>query len=248
MNHSEFIRITENKKTAVVFVHGIMGTPRYFDDMIPYVPESWAIYNILLDGHGKGFSDFAHTSKKKWREQIEKLIVKLEGEYENIVFIGHSLGTLLLCDAYEKHPDKVKALILFACPLKLFLKPSSAINSFKVIFNIHDEDNPVLKVSSKTHSVPYVKNLFRYLTWLPRYFDLFSLVSETRKKIINIKAPCYTFFSKKDEMVSIKSMKYFEENKNVTNYILEKSWHYYYDPEDFSFITKKLTEIFKKRL
>ena len=48
-------------------------------------------------------------------------------------------------------------------------------------------------------------------------------------------------------MVSIKSMKYFEENKNVTNYILEKSWHYYYDPEDFSFITKKLTEIFKKK-
>ncbi len=243
MNHSEYIKISTEKSTAVVLIHGIFGTPRYFDDMITCIPENYSVYNILLEGHGGSFLDFAHTSKKKWENQVESLILKLEKEYRDIILIGHSMGTLLSLNVYKKHPKKIKKLILFACPLKIFLKPVSAINSFKLIFEKSDKNNPLLERSSKTHSVPYDKNLFKYLLWLPRYNDLFSLSKEARKIVNIIKTDCYTFFSRKDEMVSISSMKYFKNCKYSKNYILENSWHYYYSDNDFLFIKEQLKKI-----
>ncbi len=243
MNHSEYIKISKEKNTVVVFIHGFLGTPRYFDKMLPCVPENYSIYNILLDGHGGSFSDFAHTSKKKWINQVESLVVKLKKEYQNIILVGHSMGTLLSLEIYKRHKEKIKKLILFACPLKIFLKPVSAINSFKAIFEKSDKNNPVLEASFITHGVPFEKNLFKYLTWLPRYFDLFSLSKEARKNVCFIENDCYTFFSKKDEMVSIKSMKYFENSQYVKNCLLKTSWHYYYSDEDFLFIKEQLKKI-----
>jgi len=243
MNHSEYIRISKDKDTAVVLIHGILGTPRFFDDMLSCIPKNYSIYNILLDGHGGSFSDFTHTSKKKWINQVENLVSSLEKEYNSIILVGHSMGTLLSMEIYKRHTEKIKKLVLFACPLKIFLKPISAINTFKTIFGKSDNKNPVLVASSKTHGVPFPKNLFKYLLWLPRYKDLFSLSKEGRKNISFLKTKCYTFFSAKDEMVSINSMKYFKKNPCCINFVLKDSWHYYYSKKDFLFIKEKLTEI-----
>ena len=247
MNHSEYIRISQEKNTAVILIHGFLGTPRYFDNMIPCIPKNYSIYNILLDGHGGSFLDFAHTSKEKWINQIENLIKKLENEYENIILVAHSMGTLLSLEVYKNHKEKIKKLVLFACPLKIFLKPISALNTFKTIFDKSDKSNPVLEASSKTHGVPFTKNLFKYILWLPRYNDLFSLSKSARKIAPFVETDCYTFFSKKDEMVSLNSMKYFKENPYTKIYLLKNSWHYYYDKEDFSFLSEKLKEIFNQK-
>ena len=45
----------------MLFVHGIVGTPRHFDFLIDVVPSTVSIYNILLDGHGYGVRDFSRT-------------------------------------------------------------------------------------------------------------------------------------------------------------------------------------------
>ncbi len=244
MDHSEYIRISQEKNIAVILIHGFLGTPRYFDDMLSCIPENFGIYNILLDGHGGSFWDFAHTSKEKWINQIETLVKKLENEYENIILVGHSMGTLLSLEVYKNHKQKIKKLILFNCPLKIFLKPISALYTFKAIFDKSDKSNPVLEASTKTHGVPFPKNLFKYIAWLPRYNDLFSLSKGARKIAPVIKTDCYTFFSQKDEMVSLNSMKYLNKNPYVKNYILKNSWHYYYPKQDFLFIKEKLLEIF----
>ncbi len=245
MEHSEYIRISDEKNTAVILIHGFLGTPRYYDDFIPFIPENYSIYNVLLDGHGGSYLDFAHTSKEKWLSQLESLVCRLYKEYKNIVLIGHSMGTLLSLEIYKKHKEKIKKLILFACPLKIFLKPVSALNTFKDIFKISDKNNPVTEISEKNHGVELPKNLFKYILWLPRYNDLFSLSKSGRKIAPFVEAECYTFFSKKDEMVSIKSKKYFDKNPYVKNYVLKNSWHYYYPNEDFLFISEKLKEILK---
>ena len=45
----------------MLFVHGIVGTPRHFDFLIDVVPSTVSIYNMLLDGHGYGVRDFSRT-------------------------------------------------------------------------------------------------------------------------------------------------------------------------------------------
>ena len=133
-NHSEYVRIAENKKTVCLMVHGIVGTPRYFDKLIPLLPKEWSIYNILLDGHGKEVSDFCKTSMKKWKKQVGSILEELAREYEEIFIFAHSMGTLLCMEAAERHSDKVKEMVLFAVPLCPLLKPQALYTSLKVIF------------------------------------------------------------------------------------------------------------------
>ena len=54
MKNKALDRIVPQSDTAVLFIHGIIGTPNYFNRFIPLIPEDWTVCNLLLDGHGKG--------------------------------------------------------------------------------------------------------------------------------------------------------------------------------------------------
>ena len=66
MKHKEYKRIVPEAETAVLFIHGIAGTPNHFKDFLPLVPKEFSVYNLLLDGHGGKTEDFSKTSMKKW--------------------------------------------------------------------------------------------------------------------------------------------------------------------------------------
>lgn len=54
---------------------------------------------------------------------------------------------------------------------------------------------------------------------------------------------CLVYQSEKDEMVSRRSAKYFENKPNVLVNKLKKSGHYYYDKEDFDFLITEFKKI-----
>ena len=76
MKHQEYIRLVPGAKTAVLFIHGIMGTPDHFLDLIPHVPRDWSVCNILLPGHGKSVSDFGASSMDQWRSRANQVFEK----------------------------------------------------------------------------------------------------------------------------------------------------------------------------
>lgn len=246
MKHDEYIKAVDGANTAVLMIHGIFGTPRHFDDIVQLIPDGWSIYNILLDGHGKGVKDFARTSMEKWKSQVDKKMSELYGKYDNIYLIGHSMGTLLALDVSAKYADKIRAMILLAVPLKVFLKPVSAINSLKLVFGIGSENNPVDVAARNTHSVTHDAWVWHYAGWIPRYLELFALIRKVRNNIENITVPCYTFQSKKDEMVAFCSLKYLQNNPLFKNNVLENSMHFYYDPKDYEFLKNSISQILKK--
>ena len=85
------------KSTAVLFVHGIIGTPKHFTELIPLVqqvPEDFTVSNITLDGHGKSADHFAATSMVKWKAQVEAEIERLSADHENLIVVAHSMGCL----------------------------------------------------------------------------------------------------------------------------------------------------------
>jgi len=64
MNSQAYIREIPGAKTAVLMIHGIVGTPEHFAMLYPYVPEDWSIYSIRLAGHGGSVEDFAAASMR----------------------------------------------------------------------------------------------------------------------------------------------------------------------------------------
>lgn len=58
----------------LLFIHGILGKPEYFNFLQPYVPEGFHTTAILLDGHGKGPREFAGSSMEQWRRQVAEVV------------------------------------------------------------------------------------------------------------------------------------------------------------------------------
>lgn len=94
MEHKEYIRIVPGSKHAVLMIHGIVGTPKHFEPFLPLIPEDWTVYNLLLDGHGKGVKEFAQTSMKKWKSQVAARVREILDTHDTLVIAAHSMGGL----------------------------------------------------------------------------------------------------------------------------------------------------------
>lgn len=51
-------RLLPGAACAVLFVHGILGSPAQFAPFLPLVPQDWSFCNLLLQGHGGGARGF----------------------------------------------------------------------------------------------------------------------------------------------------------------------------------------------
>ena len=241
--HTEYIRSVPGAKSAVLMIHGILCTPNFFRDFVKEIPESISVYNILLDGHGAEAEDFTKTSMIKWREQVHGIFDALCQRYESIVIVGHSMGSLFAIEGAVHRPDIVKSIFLVACPLKVFVKPIATENAFKVVTGKINEKKPMQISTRENYSIAPDPRLWKYIPWAPRFIELFSLIRKTRVKINDIKVPTHLYMSKKDEFVSIDSIKYFKDNPNVDVTVLESSYHYFFTDEDYVYMIGGFNEV-----
>ncbi|MBQ5327578.1 MAG: alpha/beta fold hydrolase [Oscillospiraceae bacterium] len=239
MEHKEYKRIVPEAETAVLFIHGIVGTPNHFKDFLPLVPKEFSVYNILLDGHGGKTEDFSKTSMKKWENQVDFTVSDLLKTHEKIIIVAHSLGTLLAIEQAVKE-RRIEKLFLLAVPIKLFVKPVALFSAFRIYLGKVPESNEKLVAMKNCCGIELSKNLLKYLGWIPRFLELFGKISETRKIIGNLKKDCMIFQSFGDELVSKKSIKYLEEKTFASINVLEKSGHYYYEKNDFDYLLGEL--------
>ncbi len=234
--HQEFFRRGSDGGTIVLFIHGILGTPDHFLPFLPLVPDSWSVYGVLLDGHGKSVSDFSHTSMEKWKAQIYNLVEQLALQYRNIVIVAHSMGTLFAIDASFRFPQQVKMLFLLAVPLVIRVKPAAIANSVKVAFNRVLTRDPIALAAKKAYSIAPNKKFWQYAGWIPRYWELFREARAARKQMGSVCVPCFVFQSQMDELVSAAAFKYLKGNPAVRVAVLKTSKHFYYSQPDQAFL------------
>ncbi|MBQ8407238.1 MAG: alpha/beta fold hydrolase [Clostridia bacterium] len=240
MEHQEYKRFVPNADCAILFIHGIVGTPNHFSDFISTVPDTVSVWNLLLTGHGKQVRDFSHTSMNEWEAQVEDAITHLAQDHTNIYLVAHSMGALLSIEKAIYHRE-IKGLFLLAAPLKLFIKPQMAINSYKVYRDRIDPEDAVGMAAKKCYGIAPDKNVFHYIGWIPRYLELFAKIRSVRGMLESLSVPCTAYQSQKDEMVSVKSERYLRKCRSVKVVKLKNSRHYYYDEADY----KALKEDFK---
>ena len=245
MEHKEYKRINPCARAAVLFVHGIVGTPNHFADFVSLVPENVSVYNVLLDGHGGSVRDFSHTSMQKWERQVRDAVDELTLSHTEVYIVAHSMGTLFAIDRAIEN-EAVKGLFLLAVPLVISPKPRMVANLCKVYFDKIKPDDVVALAAKRCYGIAQDKNPFHYVGWLPRYLELFAKAKETRRKIQLLQTPCVIHQSSKDELVSHKSAQRLSKNEKISVVELKDSGHYYYAPDDLAFLLRAFENFIKK--
>lgn len=235
MLHEEYVRIIPGAKTAVLFIHGIVGTPNHFRDLIPLVdlvPDDYSIYNVLLDGHGKTVDDFAKTSMKNWHAQIWGIFEELSCTHERVILVAHSMGTLFSIQLAIEHPDKVPFLFLIAVPLRPGIRLMTIRNLLCLVFGKLREDVPLEAATMKVCGVKTTRILWKYLAWIPRFLELFCEIYRTEKIMGQMRIPCTAYQSQRDELVANSTRKVLKKSGVMDVHNLQYSTHFYYHPND----------------
>lgn len=237
MAHEENRRMVPGADAAVLFIHGILGTPNHFSAFLPLIPVDISVVNLLLDGHGAGVRAFSRTSMKKWETQVEAAVDSLLATHKKLYIAGHSLGTLLAIEQAVKKP--VAGLFLLAVPIRLGIKPRVFATCWKV-WRGRVRDTDVYTVAAQNCcGVEQSKNLLLYLGWIPRFWELLVKIRKTQKLLPNLTAPAAVYQSAKDELVSTSSDSYLVSNSTMQVTCLENSTHYYYEPKDLALLQRE---------
>lgn len=245
MKHTPFIRVVPDADTAVAMIHGIVGTPDHFKDLLPLIPEDWSVYNILLDGHGGEVEDFSHTSMDKWKAQVHSLLDEILLTHRRVLIVAHSMGTLLAIREAIYRPEHIAALFLLNVPLTPFVQPKTAVNSVRLALGI-PKNNCSARAMEASGSVNLSPKLWKYFGWTPRFWELLQECRATTKALPELKTPTFSFQSRHDELVSMRSCKYLDKHPHITNLILESSGHFAYSKIDTALLQRKLKETIKK--
>ena len=246
MDANENVRIVEGADTAVMLIHGIVGTPRHFVTQIPLVdliPDNWSVYNVLLDGHGGTIEDFARTSRKKWGRQVRSVFRQLSESHERVILVGHSMGTLFSLQMASENPGKVPAMLLLAVPLWPQYGLRAMNCSLRLAFNRIREDKPrEVGIRGACGTTPSAM-VWRYVPWVPRFIDLFWEICKTHGILTGVKARCIVFQSRTDELVCRISAKPLKKLRDLDLTELQESGHFHYSVDEIKLIRKKFADM-----
>lgn len=232
MEHKEYIRIVPNSPYTVLFIHGIAGTPNHFRFLQPLVPQDWSVYNLLLDGHGHGVSEFSRTSMEKWKAQVSQRVDQILTHSEKVIIVGHSMGTLLAIEQALRYPERIDRLFLLAVPLRPFVRPRNALLTLTMALGIEDPSDKAAQAMAEASGIQLTPKLWEYIPWMPNFASLLRLCRQTRRQLPRLTVPCRSYQSWQDELVSNASNRYLKDHPYIHNTVLKDSGHFAYSDAD----------------
>ncbi|MEO8932843.1 MAG: alpha/beta hydrolase [Xanthomarina sp.] len=129
----------ENTSKWVTFIHGAGGSSSIWFRQIRAFKEEFNMLLIDLRGHGNSQSTVKQTTIQKYTFEVvsnDILEVLNHLKIEKSHFIGISLGTILIRDLAERHPEKVESMVMGGAILKLDIRSKFLIgfgNIFKSV-------------------------------------------------------------------------------------------------------------------
>lgn len=241
MAHEEYIRLVPGSRCAVLMIHGILGTPDHFAQLLPLVPEDWSVHNILLDGHGGKVEDFSRTSMKKWKAQVSRLFDQALERYDRVIVVAHSMGTLFSIQEAVRRPEKIDHLFLLQVPLRPRLKLRTALRAVLLAFGIVPKASQQMCNDCSVTLDPW---LWKYIGWIPRFLELFSECRRTRNILQELTVPCQAFQSQRDELVSNRSARDLMQHPHIQTVILPDSGHFGHEGQDLQLLLQQFSQLF----
>lgn len=227
---------------AVLFVHGIMGSPRQFDFLLPDIPEEVSYFRLVLDGHGATLREFSAASMARWKEQVRRAVADLRAEgYRKIIAVTHSMGGLLTLDAARS--VKIDSMVLLNMPLSLHPTLKFFAVPLAVSFNYAPKSDETFKAAMTCAGVHPGGNIFHYIRSINRFVELLTTMASTRRLLSECTCPVVAFYALRDEIVAVRSAKILARRPSTNITLLPTSGHFYYSPTDAATIASALSAI-----
>ena len=236
--HKPCERIVPGADSAVLFIHGIASTPRFWDDLVPALPEDVSFVSLLLPGHGGTVQDFGRVRLGAWRQHVHGVLLRLQQTHARVYLVGHSMGALLSILEAADAPEGVAGLLLMAVPLHIRVKPSALGRNLLRGLGWGESREEL----ARFYGMEPDWRIWCYAGWIPRYLELFSLSRQARQALPRLTIPTRAFMHGQDELVSPKSGALLATCPAVTLRTLEHSMHHNITPEDRETLLAALQE------
>ena len=237
--HSEYKRIIPGAAAAVLFVHGINATPRFFDGYIAALPEDISVHSLLLPGHGGSVRAFGRHSAQEWESHVRAALDALRATHARVYIMAHSLGTLLSIREAVRDDNRIAGMLLLCVPLRIWSKPTAW--GGKLAKGLAGKAAREELQSCYGHEVD--ARIWRYIGWVPRYLELFRLSREARQRVGQVKVPTVVFMAGRDEQVSLRSETCMAGNPAITLKRMPRSTHHLFTPADKAAVTAALLDM-----
>lgn len=245
MAHEEFIRVVPGSKYTVLMIHGIVGTPKHFDFLMPLIPETWSVYNLLLDGHGQGVAEFGKTSMKKWQAQVASRLAQIRTHSEKVILVAHSMGTLFAISEAIRQPDAIAGILLLNVPLYPVATPAAISAAFRLALGKVRDKDTVAQHMGADSGVALTPKLWKYLSWVPRFAELLQQCRRTRKLLPQLAIPAQAFQSRHDVLVSPRSNHPLQRHPAICCTVLPDSDHFIYAPKDAQLLREVFIQLLR---
>lgn len=220
-------------KLIIIFVHGFLGGPGQFEQLVRAVNDAgFAAETLLLPGHGKKSWDFARHASHEWQETVNAALTSRLAQYEKVVVMGHSMGGFLGINASVK-AGPAHGLVLLETPVRLRMRLAGVKNDLQVALLPERLIGPVAKAYRKASNVRFYTPL-GYLLTVPRAIDLLKMMAVTERELSKIQCPVLLIQSEADEIVHPSCIERLHKglsNARVSTLALTSSWHSYF-PEN----------------
>jgi carboxylesterase len=227
--HEEYRYTPEGADTAVIFVHGILGSPSQFTYLVDSLGSRITVANLLLPGHGGTVRDFARSGMAAWQSHVDACVAELAKTHRDILLVGHSMGCLLSVQAALTYPDHIRGLFMLAMPLVIRVPSPAVINRMKgALGGDSGQDYAEWRLASEEAGSVSALRQLDYLPALPRFLELFIKSRKTRRLVARVAAPIFAVHSEFDETVSPRSLRYIEGLPGAAVMIARDSGHFYY--------------------
>ena len=237
--HSEYRRIVPGAQKAVLFVHGINATPRFFDEYAAALPADVSVHNLLLPGHGGTVREFGKHSAKEWERHVSFALDALRDTHQQVYIVAHSLGTLLAIRETVRDERRIAGMLLLCVPLRIWSRPTAWWGKLAKGLG----GKAAQEELRTCYGTEVDWRIWRYIGWIPRYLELFRLSKEARQVVQRVNVPVRVFMAGKDEQVSRRSEKCMAGNPAITISRMEKSSHHIFTQEDKAAIRAALLDM-----
>lgn len=201
--------------------------------------------SILLPGHNCGAREFWREGRAdKWYDCVKAELDRCVERYDKIYLVGHSMGCLLSLCMCAEYGERITGALLICPALKINYLNRAANQTRRRVMR-YAADNPIRATYRDARGVTGLRKSL-YTACLRPCIEFLKIQKRAKKCLPSVKNDITAILSRRDETVSFKSADALKAglcNANLTEIVLEESYHVYFPEDERAVVERELARL-----